>query len=515
MSRIQRNLFASIVASTMMGACSSSPNVPDGHLICQGPSECPPGDNDGSTDLTPLRDGPGPMSETAIIHDGPVADRNVDLPDDLPNTTLSDSRTSDSDNPDSALPDLATPDLPSPEATNSGDGLLFNDTLLTFDGPSDEVAVKADSADGLRQFVQCRDANDCAKPTNPCVQATCRANTCGTENVAASATCAGNGTCDGTGRCIGPVGKSCQGTPSLSCQGVAANGSAQTVSCCQSMLVGGSYAMGRGTSDDCPTSMSCSDLDQPEHTATVSTHYLDAFEVTVGRFRKFYLQYQGPYVTPNAGTNPNIGNSGWDGSWNSSAYLPETSTILLTNIIQCANSSWPTAGDPNPPDPEQRPVNCVTWYEAFAFCVYDGGRLPTEAEWEFAAAGGDANRFYPWGSYDPALTMLPINYYNNMHSTKVSVGSAPTGVGRFGQLDLLGSVNEWILDGISTTWYASASPCTDCADLLSADITYRGVRGGAWSSSSPSNLRSAARVSAAPSTRSANYGIRCVHDRTQ
>lgn len=271
--------------------------------------------------------------------------------------------------------------------------------------------------------------------------------------------------------------------------------------------------MGRklGSGDDCPSSMSCDMLDQPEHPATVTPFYLDNFEVTVGRFRKFITQYQGAYVSPEAGANPRISNSGWEGStWD--ANLPTNNTTLLTNIAQCTNSSWPASGDPNPPDPEQRPVNCVTWYEAFAFCVYDGGRLPTEAEWEFAAAGGDENRFYPWGNYDPSVTTLPANYYNNIHNVKVSVGSAPAGVSRFGQLDLLGSVNEWVLDGISSY---TPNTCDDCADLLAADIAHRGVRGGAWSTSNLTSLRSAARRGDSPTTRSANYGIRCVHDKSQ
>lgn len=367
-------------------------------------------------------------------------------------------------------------------------------------------------------LVECRDVGDCAANTNVCAQVACTANACVTSNLATNTTCAGNGTCDGSGRCRGPVGNSCKGTPALSCTGVSPTGSPQTVGCCDSILVGGTYLMGRssGGTDDCPSSMSCPTLDQPQHTATVTPFYLDTFEVTVGRFRKFYAQYQGNYVAPGLGANPRIANSGWLGaSWD--ANLPATNTALLSNIVQCTNNSWPATGDPATPDPEQRAVNCVTWYEAFAFCAWDGGRLPTEAEWEFAAAGGDANRFYPWGNYDSAVTTLPINYYGNIHSQKAIVGTAAQGVGRFGHLDLLGGVYEWVLDGIGTGWYASAqgNPCNDCADLLDTDITYRGVRGGAWSSSAVAGLRSAARTSGVPTARNANYGFRCVHDKTQ
>jgi sulfatase modifying factor 1 len=364
------------------------------------------------------------------------------------------------------------------------------------------------------EFVQCRNVSDCPLSTNPCVQAVCNANhECATTNASANVSCAGNGTCDGEGRCIGPVGKSCQGSTGLNCQGVSASGAAQTVSCCQSILVGGTFPMGRGSNDACPVSMSCPNYDQPEHTATITPYYLDAFEVTVGRFRKFYTQYSGPVLGVNAGANPRIANSGWNTSWNSN--LPSSNTTLLSNIIQCTGSSWPQAGEPSSPDPEQRPVNCVTWYEAFAFCVYDGGRLPTEAEWELAAAGGDSNLFFPWGNFDPSLTTLPANYNGNIGSYKAIVGSVPAGVGRFGHLDLIGSVSEWLLDGMSLTWYSNASgnPCTDCADLTSADISYRVVRGGAWNFIDLAKLRSTARSSDSPTKRITENGFRCAHDK--
>jgi sulfatase modifying factor 1 len=393
---------------------------------------------------------------------------------------------------------------------------VHNLIVCSADGSTSSTSTDANDFCSNGQFVQCRTASDCATPSNSCLQATCTNAACGTAVRGSGTACNGNGTCDGSGRCMGPVGSSCTaGAPALNCQGLDAAGHAQSTSCCQSMLVGGSYSMGRGTHDDCPITLSCSSLDQPEHPATVTGFYLDEFEVTVGRFRKFFNAYQGPFVTATAGANPRIANSGWDSTWNGN--LPSNQTTLLANVIQCPSSSWPAADDPPSPDPEQRPVNCVTWYEAFAFCVWDGGRLPSEAEWEYAAAGGDANLFFPWGNFDASVTVLPVNYFGNLRSAKVPVGSAPGGVGRFGQLDLLGSVNEWVLDGASSTWYASASgnPCNDCADLAAVDIPFRGLRGGAWSSSNATTLRSAARTSDAPTARTANYGIRCAHDKTQ
>jgi len=241
--------------------------------------------------------------------------------------------------------------------------------------------------------------------------------------------------------------------------------------------------------------------EQPEHDATVSSFYLDEYEVTVGRFRRFVQQFDG--TSP---PDPLIPGSGWQNSWNGS--MP-SSQAMLTSYLDCSPGlqTWRST----PSGTEQHPINCVSWYEAFAFCAWDGGRLPTEAEWEYASAGGSENRLYPWGSAAPSTTLASWNceYFGTLECTFEDiavVGALPAGAGRWGHRDLAGNMREWVLDGYFMWWYSGGgNTCNNCANIT--DVSTRVFRGGSYMDSNDL-LRAAVRPSLDPTYRY-ETGFRC------
>jgi formylglycine-generating enzyme len=301
-----------------------------------------------------------------------------------------------------------------------------------------------------------------------------------------------------------PTSNSCQKLTTL-CQGE---------SCCTSIMVpGGTFKMGRGSetcsncTDGCPGGQTCNANETPEHDATVAPFALDKYEVTVGRFRKYVEAYDSLGAPPadGGGVNPNVLGTGWQKAWNGN--LSADSTALKNSQLKC-NSSYQTWTD-TAVENEAYPINCLNWYHAFAFCIWDGGRLPTEAEWEYAATGGNQNRIYPWGNSPPDSSRA--NYNGSNYSPYVAAGSkGTTGAGYFGHADLAGSMWEWAFDWFSSSYYGStASPtvCSNCANTTGA--SYRAIRSGGWGNEWPYSLRSAFRVYGSPGDRGSGNGIRC------
>jgi sulfatase modifying factor 1 len=212
--------------------------------------------------------------------------------------------------------------------------------------------------------------------------------------------------------------------------------------------------------------------------ATVSDFRLDKYEVTVSRFRAFVEEQPATQSNPptvGSGANPYLAGTGWQAAWN--ANLPMDKADLLANIACDAMlQTWTDRPGPF----ENRPMNCLSWYEAIAFCAWDGGFLPTEAEWNYAAASGSEQRAFPWSSppssveignsrasyQDDATGCVGDGYPACTRDDLLPVGSRPEGDGRWGQSDLAGNVAEWVLDWETEDPVPPITPCFDCANLV-------------------------------------------------
>lgn len=238
--------------------------------------------------------------------------------------------------------------------------------------------------------------------------------------------------------------------------------------------------------------------------ATLSDYRLDRYEITVGRFRAFINAGQGTAAAPpqaGAGAHPRINNSGWDPAWNS--LLAPNANSLQTGL-KCDPdfATWTDAASAN----EKQPINCITWYEAAAFCAWDGGFLPTYAESDYAASGGDAQRAYPWSSPAASLALDATQvYYAPDAGTAfplAAVGVHGAGDGKYGQSDLAGNVSEFVLDFSGTL----PTICNDCANLDSSS-GLRLYRNGGWRDVTA--FRACSSHSWSPKVRSPTIGARC------
>jgi formylglycine-generating enzyme required for sulfatase activity len=150
--------------------------------------------------------------------------------------------------------------------------------------------------------------------------------------------------------------------------------------------------------------------------------------------------------------------------------------------------------------PDQ-PRNCVNWFEARDHCDAREARLPTEAEWEYAARGPDS-LVYPWGN-EFFSDYIP----NDLNSTRrpASVGSRPGGASWVGALDMSGNVSEW------TSSLYEAYPYEEDHESNSDTNRMRVLRGGTYLSINiaPRELRSAYRVRSYPDYGGVTEGFRC------
>jgi formylglycine-generating enzyme len=300
---------------------------------------------------------------------------------------------------------------------------------------------------------------------------------------------------DGPSKDAGPDGMPEDST----CTGIASTcGPSGNADCCASAAVpGGTFYRGYDAATDAHN-----DTTRP---ATLSDFRLDVYEVTVGRFRRFVEAGHGTRATPpsaGSGAHGTIAGSGWSETWNERLVADRNALVAA---VKCSSATWTDT----PGDNESKPINCVTWYEAMAFCIWDGGYLPTETEWHYAASGGSEQRAYPWSSPAGSTSIDCTHANHNPVPACAAAGAArvgstsPDGDGRWGHADLAGNVWEWTLDWLATY----ATPCNDCANL--AEGSYRVLRGGGYEAIA-STLRTSYRSALfTPTARHGHIGVRC------
>jgi formylglycine-generating enzyme len=200
---------------------------------------------------------------------------------------------------------------------------------------------------------------------------------------------------------------------------------------------------------------------QPEHKVIVDAFYMDKFEVTNQQYFEFC----------------NKTNTSLPEFWGSSQF-------------KCSLEY---------PD---HPVTGVTFFDALKYAQWAGKRLPTEAEWEYAARGGLSGCNFPWGNQ---IDSTMVNY-GKKYRTTLKVGSfKPNG---FGLFDMSGNVWEWTSDNYGSDYYAN-SP--DHNPQGPGSGRFKVIRGGSWHSGAMCN-QTYYRNGLSPSWIDFGVGFRCVKD---
>jgi formylglycine-generating enzyme required for sulfatase activity len=250
---------------------------------------------------------------------------------------------------------------------------------------------------------------------------------------------------------------------------------------------GGTFQMGSNADQTDPSTMN----ETPEHPVQVDSFWIDKYPIDNKKFAEFLFLR---------------GNQREDGvTW----YDDENEYSLLENRITIYK---PYLGF------EHHPAINISWYGAQAYCDWIGGRLLTEAEWEYAASGPE-NRVYPWGNeYD--CTKGNFQNWNDEEEPPSSPGEGgcdgfdftspvdayPEGASWTGVLDLAGNVGDWVAD-----WGVSPYPGgfqTNPAGPESG--TMKIVRGGSWDDYSW-GVRTTTRKEYNPTERSPFIGFRCAY----
>ncbi len=276
---------------------------------------------------------------------------------------------------------------------------------------------------------------------------------------------------------------------------------AGTPGCGMVEIGGGTFTLGAvsGAPMDCQTNATPAQSD-----VTVSSFAVDVYEVTVARFRAFWTARAadgGSSIRSRPVPYPNGASIAWTRA--GAGPLPAG-----------AGCTWTASAGAN----ESQPITCIDWYTAMEFCVWDGGRLPTEAEWEYLARGRGvaseglvSGRWYPWGDDGANLCARGQIGYCPASGTTFSVP-----VGRYpaqgGVHDLAGNVSEWVADTLvpydnSTCWQRLRPLNPLCIGSEAGGS----IRGGSWGF--PRSACASARAGIGANAPFGWVGLRCVRSR--
>jgi len=344
----------------------------------------------------------------------------------------------------------ASENRPFADVTDATDGAIDRGAATINDGATD--AGRSDAASCADGRTSCADA---------CVDLMTDGANCG----ACGRACDAGQAC-GRGACASPdpaSQRSCEPTP--------------VVGCGRLLVVGGTFPMGHeGAPFGVPV--------QPG--VSVSDYYLDTYEVTVARFRRFWESGHpapGPVV-----------------------HYPDGVELPYRGPVR--NPGRTTGWTETPGPHEDYPMNSMEWATAQAFCVWDGGRLPTEAELEFAA-GTRASLSYPWGEEAPDSQLCWSTPTRRM--APCSVGAYPASRGFY---DLVGGVWEWAADEFSVygvnCWsdaFRRRNPL--CILNRTSDDDRRTIRGGSWTDVRATEVHGSSRMAQYHWSDAVNIGFRC------
>ncbi len=251
--------------------------------------------------------------------------------------------------------------------------------------------------------------------------------------------------------------------------------------------------------------------------ATISDFRLDKYVVTVGRFRQFVAAWTGGWQARGRrgqaraperrrarnSDAPAAYETGWDATLEHRQGRPTTANLTRGSFCDTTHATWTAAATGRPREPADQLRELVRGVRV----LHLGRRLPAERGGVgVRGAGGAEQRQYPWGSTAPGTTnqyAIYGSFYTGNSTGIAPVGTATSGAGRWGQLDLAGEVWEWNLDWKQTY----VSPCTDCVNLTAA--SFRIVRGDNYGGSVNNLVPTVRGGDVAPEGRDSNFGVRC------